>query len=54
MKSYDELKALKPFFAENFVYFVGDNSKVFPKIKNEFPEFIVESFGQMTVITPNL
>lgn len=48
------MRVLKPFFAENFVYFAEDNSTVFPKIKNEFPEFIVESFGQMTVITPNL
>lgn len=46
------LRALKPFFAENFVYFAEDNATVFSKIKKQFPEFTVDSFGQMTVITP--
>jgi hypothetical protein len=45
--------ALKPFFAENFVYFAEDNSTVYPKIKENFQEYKVESFGQMTVITSN-
>ena len=48
------LRALKPLFAKKFVYFAEDNATVFPKIKNQFPEFSVESFGQMTVITPGL
>lgn len=48
------LYALKPYLSDEFVYFVEDNSTVFPKIKEQFPEFLVEPFGQMTVITsPN-
>ena len=48
------LRALKPFFADTFVYFAEDNVTVSQKLKNQFPEYTVESYGQMTVITPKL
>lgn len=46
------LRALKPYLAESFVYFAEDNLSVSPAIKNQFPEFAVEAFREMTVITP--
>lgn len=45
------MKSIKPFLADHFVYFIEDNRYVHEEISRLYPEFRVENFGEMTVIT---
>jgi len=45
------INALRPFLSSDFVYFVEDNSSIFKKIIDLFPESHVYSHGEMTVVT---
>ena len=46
------LASAAPHLAESFVYFIEDNDHVYPSVKAQYPSWNVESFGEMTVITP--
>ena len=41
---------LKQFFANDFIYFVEDNSTVYLKLKKKFPNNKIISYGEFTVI----
>jgi hypothetical protein len=45
------LRAVEPYLAERFVYFVEDNDTVAPVIASSFPHLVVESLGLMTILT---
>ncbi|GEM_PF-410370 len=46
------LHTMLPFLNEQFVYFVEDNPGVHRKIRAQFPQFAVESAGELTVVSP--
>lgn len=45
-------KVLKPFLSNDFVYFIEDNYTVSSLIKENYKEYHVEPFGELTVVTP--
>jgi hypothetical protein len=45
------IKSVKPYLSDNFVYFIEDNSIIHETIKRMYPEFKVENFGEITVIS---
>jgi hypothetical protein len=46
------LDAVAPFLAKPFVYFIEDNSTIHRTIAERNPEFLVGSFGELTVLGP--
>lgn len=46
------LKSVIPYLAEEFVYFIEDNKNVYRDLRILYPKLKVESFGQLTVVTP--
>ncbi len=46
------LKSVAPHLSQQFVYFVEDNRDIHKVIKREYPEWVVRSFGELTVMTP--
>jgi len=45
------IKSVSSYLAEDFIYFVEDNSTVHETIKRIYPDFKVENFGEITVIS---
>jgi len=45
-------RSVKPFLAENFVYFVEDFGGLLDQCGNEFDGFLCRSFGNISVISP--
>ncbi len=45
------LNILLPFTADNFVYFIEDNSEVHQTIRRIYPGLHIENFGELTIIT---
>lgn len=46
------IKSVKPYLADDFIYFIEDNTTVHETIKKIYPNFKVENFGKITVIFP--
>lgn len=46
------IKSVSPYLAEDFVYFIEDNTTVHEILKKMYPGFKVENFGKITVISP--
>lgn len=47
------IKSVSPYLADDFIYFIEDNSTVHETIKRIYPDFKVENFGKITVISSN-
>jgi len=45
------IKSINSYLAEDFIYFIEDNSTVHETIKRMYPDFKVENFGKITVIS---
>lgn len=45
------IKSVSSYLAEDFIYFIEDNSTVHETIKRIYPDFKVENFGEITVIS---
>ena len=45
------INSVTPYLAKNFVYFIEDNNSVHETIKKMYPDFKVENFGKITVIS---
>jgi hypothetical protein len=41
---------LRPYLSENFIYFIEDNVTVIKKLKEIFPQYIINNHGEITVI----
>ncbi len=46
------LACVMPFLASDFVYFVEDNRDVHRVIAREYPQYLVKTYGELTVILP--
>jgi hypothetical protein len=46
------LESIEPYLAEDFIYFIEDNSSIHLKIRDSFPSYFVDSAGALTVLTP--
>ena len=46
------IKSVNLYLADDFIYFIEDNSTVHETIKRIYPGFKVENFGKITVISP--
>ncbi|MCM8819792.1 MAG: hypothetical protein NC925_03245 [Candidatus Omnitrophica bacterium] len=46
------INSVKPYLADEFVYFIEDNATIHKIIKRLYPQFNVENFGKITVISP--
>ena len=46
------INSVKPYLADDFVYFIEDNSHVHREIRSLYPEFKVDNQGELTVISP--
>lgn len=46
------LDSVLPSLAEQFVYFIEDNKQVWKAVSDRYPDFVVDSCGQLTVVTP--
>ena len=44
------IESLRPFLAEDFTYFIEDNDTAHVKIAEQYPEFRVTNFGQLTIV----
>ncbi|MGA9409819.1 MAG: hypothetical protein WBV78_05165, partial [Roseobacter sp.] len=44
------LRAVRPYLAENFVYFIEDNETVAQKIEAEMPDLKIFSYDKLTVL----
>ena len=44
-------ESLRGYLAEDFVYFVEDNKTVHAKLNGQYPQYRVEPFGELTVVT---
>jgi hypothetical protein len=45
------INSVKPFLADIFIYFIEDNLKIHEILINMFPEYIINCYGQITVMT---
>jgi len=45
------IKSIRPYLVEDFIYFIEDNSTIHETIKRIYPDFKVENFGKITVIS---
>ncbi len=44
-------KSMFPYLAPNFLYFIEDNSNVYKQLKLEFPQFEINNYGELTVVS---
>lgn len=44
------LDSVAPYLADDFVYFIEDNSEVHEKIASRYPNFMVDSRGELTIL----
>jgi hypothetical protein len=47
------MESVRPFLSKNFVYFVEDNDEVHSEMRERYPDWRVDNFGQMTVVRPS-
>lgn len=45
-------ESIRPFLAENFLYVIEDNKRVHGELARRYPQFRVDSFGALTMVTP--
>ncbi len=45
------ISSVIPYLAEDFVYFIEDNDKVYQEIQKKFPEFALKSDGELVILT---
>ncbi len=45
------MQSVKPHLANHFVYFVEDNKEVHANIRDTYPDFFVDSHGELTIVT---
>jgi len=47
------IKSVRPYLGEDFIYFIEDRSTIHETIKKIYPDFRVENFGDITIISSN-
>ena len=44
-------ESVRPFLAENFLYVIEDNKRVHCELARKYPQFRIDSFGALTMVT---
>jgi hypothetical protein len=47
------MKSVMPYLSDKFVYFIEDNKDVHKEIKSNYPDLVVDSEGELTVVSKN-
>ena len=48
------IESLRPFFADDFLYIIEDNSTVYSKIRSVYGDYAIENIGKITIIRNRL
>ena len=47
------MRSVLPYLAETFIYFIEDNKAVHREIRMTYPDFTIDSSGELTIVTRN-
>ncbi len=47
------MRSVMPYLADDFVYFIEDNKDVHKEIKSIYPDLVVDSEGELTIVSKN-